>query len=173
MTRVVPIQGFEPLCISCGRPHFRVRLLIAITSPCGAGLAHVRSEAGSLVATEKRSLITGLTGQDGGHLTELLHSKGYEVFGLLRGQSNARREALEAEFPFTNLIEADLTDQTSLIQAVGTSAPTEIYNLGAISHVGYSFRNPQLTTDITAKGVLNPLEAMRITGFDRKSRFYS
>jgi GDPmannose 4,6-dehydratase len=102
-----------------------------------------------------------------------LHSKGYEVFGLLRGQSNARREALEAEFPFTNLIEADLTDQTSLIQAVGTSAPTEIYNLGAISHVGYSFRNPQLTTDITAKGVLNPLEAMRITGFDRKSRFYS
>jgi GDPmannose 4,6-dehydratase len=124
------------------------------------------------VATEKRALITGITGQDGGHLTELLHGKGYEVFGLLRGQSNARREALEAEFPFINLIEADLTDQTSLIQAVGASEPTEIYNLGAISHVGYSFRNPQLTTDITAKGVLNLLEAMRITGFDKKSRFY-
>ena len=124
------------------------------------------------MANNNRALITGITGQDGGHLTELLHQKGYEVFGLLRGQSNARREALEAEFPFINLIEADLTDQTSLIQAVGTSEPTEIYNLGAISHVGYSFRNPQLTTDITAKGVLNLLEAMRITGFDKTARFY-
>ena len=95
------------------------------------------------MTNNNRALITCITGQDGGHLTELLHQKGYEVFGLLRGQSNARREALEAEFPFINLIEADLTDQTSLIQAVGTSEPTEIYNLGAISHVGYSFRNPQ------------------------------
>lgn len=120
----------------------------------------------------KRALITGITGQDGGHLTELLHDKGYEVYGLIRGQRNARREALVREFPYVHLIEADLTDQTSLIQAVHTATPHEIYNLGAISHVGYSFRNPQLTADITAKGVLNLLEAVRIAGMQDQSRFY-
>lgn len=122
--------------------------------------------------TAKRALITGITGQDGGHLTELLHSQGYEIFGLLRGQRNARREALEQEFPFIHIIEADLTDQTSLIEAVLTSEPDEIYNLGAVSHVGYSFRNPQLTADITAKGVLNLLEAVRVTQFAERTRFY-
>ena len=80
---------------------------------------------------------------------------------MLRGQANARKERFSAEFPYVRLIEADLTDQTSLIQAMTTSRPHEIYNLGAISHVGYSFRNPQLTADITAKGVLNLLEAVR------------
>lgn len=122
--------------------------------------------------TARRALVTGVTGQDGGHLAELLHSKGYEVFGLIRGQRNARREALEREFPFVRLIEADLTDQTSLIHAVATSQPHEIYNLGAISHVGYSFRNPQLTADITAKGVLNLLEAVRVSGLSDSTRFY-
>ena len=120
----------------------------------------------------RRALVTGITGQDGGHLTELLHSKGYEVYGLLRGQANARKEMFAYEFPYVHLIEADLTDQTSLIQAMTTSQPHEIYNLGAISHVGYSFRNPQLTADITAKGVLNLLEAVRITGMEKESRFY-
>ena len=120
----------------------------------------------------RRALITGITGQDGGHLTELLHEKGYEVFGLIRGQRNARKEALEAEFPYVNIIEADLTDQTSLIQAMLTAQPHEVYNLGAISHVGYSFRNPQLTADITAMGVLNLLEAVRVTGMADKARIY-
>lgn len=120
----------------------------------------------------RRALVTGITGQDGGHLAELLHSKGYEVYGLLRGQANARKEMFSYEFPYVHLIEADLTDQTSLIQAMTTSRPHEIYNLGAISHVGYSFRNPQLTADITAKGVLNLLEAVRITGMEKESRFY-
>jgi GDPmannose 4,6-dehydratase len=120
----------------------------------------------------RRALVTGITGQDGGHLAELLHSKGYEVYGLLRGQANARKEMFAYEFPYVHLIEADLTDQTSLIQALTTSRPHEIYNLGAISHVGYSFRNPQLTADITAKGVLNLLEAVRITGMEKESRFY-
>ncbi|GCD90654.1 GDP-mannose 4,6-dehydratase [Nocardioides sp. LS1] len=129
-------------------------------------------EGVALAGERPRALITGITGQDGGHLAELLHEKGYEVFGLLRGQRNARREALETEFPFINIIEADLTDQTSLIEAVLTSEPKEIYNLGAVSHVGYSFRNPQLTADITAKGVLNLLEAMRVTGYSSKARFY-
>ena len=120
----------------------------------------------------RRALVTGITGQDGGHLAELLHSKGYEVYGLLRGQANARKEMFAYEFPYVHLIEADLTDQTSLIQALTTSRPHEIYNLGAISHVGYSFRNPQLTADITAKGVLNLLEAVRIAGMEKESRFY-
>lgn len=121
---------------------------------------------------DRRALITGITGQDGAHLAELLNEKGYEVFGLLRGQRNARRDGLAEEFPFIRFIEADLTDQTSLIQAILKSEPTEIYNLAAVSHVGYSFRNPQLTADITAKGVLNLLEAMRVTGFHDKARFY-
>jgi GDPmannose 4,6-dehydratase len=124
------------------------------------------------MAELKRVLITGITGQDGGHLTELLHKKGYDIYGLIRGQRNARREAVETEFPYVELIEADLTDQTSLIEAVLTSRPHEIYNLGAISHVGYSFRNPQLTADITGKGVLNLLEAVRIAGFGESARFY-
>jgi GDPmannose 4,6-dehydratase len=120
----------------------------------------------------RRALVTGITGQDGGHLAELLHTKGYQIYGLLRGQANARKEVFAYEFPFVHLIEADLTDQTSLIQAMALSRPHEIYNLGAISHVGYSFRNPQLTADITAKGVLNLLEAVRITGMEKESRFY-
>ena len=120
----------------------------------------------------RRALVTGITGQDGGHLAELLHTKGYQIYGLLRGQANARKEMFAYEFPYVRLIEADLTDQTSLIQAMDLSRPHEIYNLGAISHVGYSFRNPQLTADITAKGVLNLLEAVRITGMEKESRFY-
>ena len=121
---------------------------------------------------ENRALVTGITGQDGQHLCELLNAKGYEVFGLIRGQRNARREAFEAEFPFVHLVEADLTDPTSLLAAVRASEADEVYNLGAISHVGYSFRNPQLTADVTAKGVLNLLEAIRSSGRADQVRFY-
>src|SRR5690606_42115156 len=71
-----------------------------------------------------------------------------------------------------HLIAADLTDPTALTQAVDVAQPREIYNLGAISHVGYSFGNPQLTADVTAKGTLNLLEAVRITGLDQHTRFY-
>lgn len=118
------------------------------------------------------ALITGITGQDGQHLCELLNAKGYQVFGLIRGQRNARREAFESEFPFVHLVEADLTDPTSLLAAMHTSTADEVYNLGAISHVGYSFRNPQLTADVTAKGVLNLLEAIRSSGRAEQVRFY-
>src|SRR5665811_1865687 len=120
----------------------------------------------------KRVLITGITGQDGGHLAELLHGMDYEIHGLIRGQRNSRRQAFEQEFPYVHLIEADLMDQTSLIRAVEVSEPDEVYNLAAISHVGYSFRNPQLTTDVTGKGVLNLLEAIRIAGRAENVRFY-
>jgi len=121
---------------------------------------------------KKRALITGITGQDGGHLAELLHEKGYEIFGIIRGQHNPKREAVEAEFPYVTLIQADLLDQSSLIRAMETAKPDEVYNLGAISHVGYSFKDPQLTADITGKGVLNMLEAIRLTDKENKVRFY-
>lgn len=120
----------------------------------------------------RRALITGITGQDGRHLAELMHAKGYEVFGLIRGQNNPRRQGLLDEFPFVNLIEGDLTDPTSLLRAVELSAPHELYNLAAISHVGYSFKNPTLTADVTAKGVLNVLEAVRLSGRSQETRVY-
>lgn len=124
------------------------------------------------MSTPRRALITGITGQDGQHLSEFLHGKGYEIYGLIRGQRNARREAFVAEFPFVHLVEADLTDPTSLLASVRASEADEIYNLGAISHVGYSFRNPQLTADITGKGVLNLLEAVRSSGRSEETRIY-
>jgi GDPmannose 4,6-dehydratase len=124
------------------------------------------------MADTRRALITGITGQDGGHLALLLHDKGYEVFGLIRGQQNPRRAEIERDMPFVTLIEGDLTDPTSLVRAVEISDPHELYNLAAVSHVGYSFKNPSLTADVTAKGVLNVLEAVRVTGRDKTTRIY-
>lgn len=121
---------------------------------------------------KKRALVTGITGQDGGHLAEFLHKKGYEIFGVIRGQHNTRRQATEREFPYVKLIEADLVDQSSLVRAMQIAKPTEVYNLAAISHVGYSFKNPQLTADVTGKGVLNMLEAIRLTGSEKTVKFY-
>ncbi|WP_454138771.1 GDP-mannose 4,6-dehydratase [Microbacterium paulum] len=124
------------------------------------------------MAETRRALITGITGQDGGHLAQLLHEKGYEVFGLIRGQHNPRRVEVEVDMPFVRLIEGDLTDPTSLVRAVEFSNPDELYNLAAVSHVGYSFKNPSLTADVTAKGVLNVLEAVRVTGRQNSTRIY-
>lgn len=120
----------------------------------------------------KRALITGITGQDGGHLAKLLHEKGYEVFAIIRGQQNPRRRETEQDFPYVTLIEADLLDMSSLVRAVQQSKPDEVYNLAAISHVGYSFKDPQLVADVTGKGVLNMLEAIRLAGFTETTRFY-
>ena len=120
----------------------------------------------------KTALITGITGQDGYHLAELLNEKGYEVYGIIRGQHNPKRVRVEQEQPFVKLIEADLTDESSLVRAIQTARPDEIYNLAAISHVGYSFKNPELTMDVTGKGVLNMLEAIRIVQGEKTIRFY-
>jgi len=120
----------------------------------------------------KRALLTGITGQDGGHLAHLLHTKGYEVYGIIRGQQNPRRRNVEQEYPYVKLIEADLTDQSSLLRAIKKSKPDEVYNLGAISHVGFSFTIPQLTAEVTGKGVLNILEAIRMSGGEKSIRFY-
>lgn len=125
------------------------------------------------MATSRRTaLITGITGQDGGHLAELLHEKGYQVYGLVRGQNNPRLPAVRADFPYVEIIEGDLTDPTSLIRAVELAEPSEVYNLAAISHVGYSFKNPTLTAEVTGKGVLNLLEAVRLTGQSGTAKVY-
>lgn len=121
---------------------------------------------------QKRALITGITGQDGGHLAELLHEKDYEVFGIIRGQHNPKLNIVKSEFPYVKLIEADLTDPSSLARAMQIAKPDEVYNLAAVSHVGYSFKNPQLTADVTGKGVLNMLEAVRQSDPENKVRFY-
>ena len=76
----------------------------------------------------KTALITGITGQDGHHLSELLHKKGYKIFGIIRGQQNPKKLRVEQEQPYITLIEADLTDQSSLVRAIEASKPDEIYN---------------------------------------------
>jgi GDPmannose 4,6-dehydratase len=121
-----------------------------------------------------RALITGITGQDGLYLAELLIEKGYEVFGLVRGQSNPKIQTVERLVPAVELVEGDLTDLPSLIGAVEIAAPDEVYNLGAISFVGLSWRQAELTGDVTGMGVLRMLEAVRIaTGNDMsRLRFY-
>jgi GDPmannose 4,6-dehydratase len=120
----------------------------------------------------KQALLTGITGQDGYHLAELLHDKGYEVYGVIRGQQNPKRARVEQEQPYIKLIEGDLTDPSSLTRAIEISKPDEVYNLAAISHVGYSFKTPQLVADVTGKGVLNVLEAIRQAGGAKTIRFY-
>jgi GDPmannose 4,6-dehydratase len=121
-----------------------------------------------------RALITGITGQDGLYLGELLAAKGYEVFGLVRGQSNPKIATVERIIPSIQLVEGDLTDLPSLIGAMEVAQPDEVYNLGAISFVGLSWKQAELTGEITGMGVLRVLEAIRIhTQNDMsKVRFY-
>jgi GDPmannose 4,6-dehydratase len=109
-----------------------------------------------------RALITGITGQDGLYLSELLLAKGYEVFGLVRGQNNPKFDLVRKQVPGVQLLTGDLTDLSSLMRALETSAPTEVYNLGAISFVAYSWENAHVTSEVTGKGVLNILEATRL-----------
>ena len=125
------------------------------------------------------ALITGITGQDGLYLAELLLAKGYDVHGVIRGQNNPKRDLVERLLPDVRLHNGDLTDMSSLLRALRDSQPDEVYNLGAVSFVAYSWENAHLTTDVTAKGVLNMLEAIRLhsgyrTGGDRGEgvRFY-
>ena len=121
-----------------------------------------------------RALITGITGQDGLYLGELLAAKGYEVFGLVRGQSNPKVDLVERIIPSVRLVLGDLTDLPSLIGALEEAQPHEVYNLGAISFVGLSWKQAELTGEITGMGVLRMLEAIRIhTQSDMGSvRFY-
>jgi GDPmannose 4,6-dehydratase len=122
----------------------------------------------------KRALITGITGQDGRHLAEFLTGKGYQVFGLIRGQNNPKAELVLQENPALELVDGDLRDLSSLIGIVEQVQPDEVYNLGAISFVQLSFKQAELTAEITGLGVLRMLEAVRIVGGTQNNpiRFY-
>lgn len=121
-----------------------------------------------------RALITGITGQDGQYLAELLHSKGYEVAGLVKGQRNPRAEDVQRELPFVDLVSGDLQDLPSLVAALEQTQPDEVYNLAAISFVALSFSQAELTANVTGLGVLRLLEAIRMVGgsADNPVRFY-
>ena len=120
----------------------------------------------------KKALITGITGQDGHHLTKLLLSKGYQVHGVINGQRNSRLEEFKALFPEAILHYGDLTDFSSLLQILDKVDPIEVYNLGAISFVGLSFKQPELTANVTGLGTLRLLEAIRKIGAEKSIRFY-
>ena len=121
-----------------------------------------------------RALITGITGQDGLYLAELLLAKGYDVHGIIRGQNNPKRELVEAAVPAVTLHTGDLTDLSSLMRAIHKVEPDEFYNLGAVSFVAYSWENAHVTTEVTGNGVLNALEAVRLYAGDdpTRVRFY-
>jgi GDPmannose 4,6-dehydratase len=120
------------------------------------------------------AFVTGITGQDGQHLAEFLHSQGYHVFGMVKGQNNPRVEALQHELPFVELVSGDLADLPSIVSAMEACQPDEVYNLGAISFVALSFSQAELTANITGLGVLRMLEAVRMVGGSQNNpiRFY-
>lgn len=109
----------------------------------------------------KTALITGITGQDGSYLAELLLGKGYKVFGLVRRSSSENHERLKHLRPLLTLLQADLLDQTSLVAALEESQPNEVYNLAAQSFVPTSWQQPVLTAEFTALGVTRMLDAIR------------
>ncbi len=108
----------------------------------------------------RRALITGITGQDGSYLAELLLSKGYEVWGTLRRSSSFNTGRIDHIFKNLNLVYADMTDAYSLTHAVEASMPHEVYNLAAQSHVKVSFEMPEFTANSDAVGTLRLLQAV-------------
>jgi GDPmannose 4,6-dehydratase len=118
----------------------------------------------------RTALITGITGQDGTYLAEHLLAQGYTVHGLVRGQNNPRIAAVQALVPAIQLIEGDLVDQSSLMAALESCQPDEVYNLGAISFVALSFKQAINTGEITGLGVTRILEAIRVV--NPRIRFY-
>ena len=120
----------------------------------------------------KHALITGITGQDGSYLAELLLDKGYEVYGLMRRKSVVDYGNVDHIKDKIHFIYADMTDQTSLIHAMTISQADEVYNLAAQSFVATSWEQPLATAEIDAIGVTNMLEAIRILGLEKKTRIY-
>jgi GDPmannose 4,6-dehydratase len=110
----------------------------------------------------RRALITGIAGQDGSYLAELLLEHGYEVFGVVRGSPHARYENLAGVRDHIQLLQGDLLDQMTLLDAMGRAKPDELYNLAATSFVPASWRQPVMTAQVTATGVTFMLEAVRI-----------
>lgn len=122
------------------------------------------------MADAPRALITGITGQDGSYLAEWLLGQGYEVWGLVRRSSTETFERIRSVKDRITLVQADLTDQVSLVDVLGEVRPREVYNLAAQSFVPTSWKQPILTGDVTALGVTRMLEAVRVV--DKSIRFY-
>lgn len=120
----------------------------------------------------KRALITGITGQDGSYLAELLLEKGYEVHGMTRRASLPNTERIEHLLGKITLHDGDLSDSSSIIRIMNMVRPDEVYNLAAQSHVQVSFDVPEYSGDVDALGVLRMLEAIRILGMEKTCRFY-
>lgn len=129
--------------------------------------------------TLKKALITGITGQDGSYLAELLLDKGYEVHGIKRRASSFNTQRVDHIYqdPHVDnqrfiLHYGDLTDSSNLTRIIQEVQPDEVYNLGAQSHVAVSFESPEYTADVDAMGTLRILEAIRLLGLEKKTRFY-
>ena len=131
------------------------------------------------MSNNKVALITGITGQDGAYLAELLLSKGYEVHGIKRRSSSFNTERIDHLYQDPHEIDrkfilhyGDLSDSMSLVRIIKKIQPDEIYNLGAQSHVAVSFETPEYTADTVGLGPLRILEAIRVLGLEKKTRFY-
>lgn len=141
--------------------------------PAATGLTPAPSQA-----ERKRALITGITGQDGAYLAELLLGKGYEVHGIKRRSSQLNTQRIdkfyeEPQFRRRLILHyGDLSDSTCLVRIVQLVRPDEIYNLGAQSHVAVSFESPEYTADVDGIGALRLLDAIRICGLEKKTKFY-
>ena len=120
----------------------------------------------------KVALITGITGQDGSYLAELLLEKGYEVHGIVRRASMINTHRIDHIFDSITLHYGDLTDALSLVSIIKKIKPEEIYNLGAQSHVKVSFEQPEYTANTDALGTLRVLEAVRLLGMENEVRIY-
>ena len=127
----------------------------------------------------KKALITGITGQDGSYLSEFLLEKGYEVHGIKRRSSSLNTERIDHLYQNPQddnkrliLHYGDLADSSNLVKIITKVKPDEVYNLAAQSHVAVSFEIPEYTADIDAVGTLRLLEAIRMAGLEKKTRFY-
>ena len=128
---------------------------------------------------KKTALITGITGQDGSYLAEFLLDKGYQVHGIKRRASSFNTQRLDHLYKDPHELDrrlalhyGDLTDTSNLVRIIQQTQPDEIYNLGAQSHVAVSFESPEYTADVDGMGALRILEAVRILGLEKKTRFY-
>jgi len=120
----------------------------------------------------KVALITGITGQDGSYLAELLLYKGYEVHGIIRRASQINTQRIDHLYQNIKLHYGDLTDSTNIVRVIQKVQPDETYNLGAQSHVKVSFEMPEYTADVDAMGTLRILEAVRLLGMEERVRIY-
>jgi GDPmannose 4,6-dehydratase len=120
----------------------------------------------------KSALITGISGQDGFHLSELLLSKNYKIFGLVNDDKKSRVIEFSNKFPDVEIVLGDLTDISSLIRVIEYSKPVELYNLGGVSSVSLSFSKPELSANVNGLGPVRLLESIKRLGAEKEIRFY-